>query len=64
MIDHYCSRFNEIKSKDFYYLFAVADPMPDAMDRAVSELQGSQYCLDDVRECGKACEVGVMFILI
>ena len=60
MIDRCCSRYNEMKGKDFYYLFAAADPIPDAIDRAVSELQGFLYCLDDARECGMVCAVGVM----
>lgn len=60
MIDRCYPRYNEITDKDFYYLFVAADPMPDTADRAVTELQGFLYCLDNSRECGMVCAVGVM----
>lgn len=60
MIDRCCSRYNEITGKEFYYILAAADPMPDTMERVISEFQGFLYCLDDARECGTICAVGVM----
>lgn len=60
MIDRCCSRYSEITGKEFYYILTAADPMPDAMDRAVAEFQGLLYCLDDSQERGMICAVGVM----
>lgn len=60
LIDRCCSRYNEITNKDFYYILAAADPLPEATDTAIAELQSFLYCLDNSRECGKICAVGVM----
>lgn len=60
MIDRCCSRYTEIADKDFYFIFAAGDPMPDAADRAITELRGFLYCLDNPRECGTVSAVGVM----
>ena len=59
MIDRCCPRYTEIKNKSFYYLLAAADPMPEAMDKAVIEFQGFLDCLENPTECGTIAAVGV-----
>lgn len=58
-IDRCCSGYNRIANKDFYYILTAADPMPDAIDRAVSDFQGFLDCLDNPQEKGTICGVGL-----
>lgn len=58
-IDRCCSGYNRIAGKDFYYILTAADPMPDAIDRAVSDFQGFLDCLDNPQEKGTLCGVGL-----
>ena len=60
VIDRCCSRYNDITSKDFYYIFAAADSMPDATERAIGEFRGFLYCLDNSHERGIISALGVM----
>lgn len=59
-IDRCCPRYEELVNKEFYYILTAADPMPDAIERAVIELQGFLYCLENPQERGTICAVGVM----
>lgn len=46
LIDRCCSRYTEIKNKDFYYILTAADAARNAVDKAVVEFQGFLDCLD------------------
>lgn len=58
-IDRCCARYTEITNKEFYYILTAADPESGAMDRAVTEFRGFLECLDQPREKGTLCGVGV-----
>jgi multimeric flavodoxin WrbA len=52
MIDRTCSRYTEIKDKDFYFILTAADPSKPAMERTVEEFRGFTFCLDGPVEKG------------
>lgn len=59
LIDRCCSRYTEITNKEFYYILTAADPESGAIEKAVTEFQGFLECLDEPREKGTICGVGV-----
>jgi multimeric flavodoxin WrbA len=51
-IDRTCSRYTEIKNKDFYFILTAADNSNSAMERTLEGFRGFTYCLDDPNEKG------------
>ncbi len=58
-IDRTCSRYTEIKNKEFYFIMTAADNDKSAMDRTINEFRGFTYCLDGAIEKGIVYGVGV-----
>lgn len=58
-IDRCCPRYTKLTNKEFYYILTAADTAPAAIDRAVSEFQGFLDCLENPKEKGVICGVGV-----
>jgi multimeric flavodoxin WrbA len=52
MIDRVCSRYTEIKNKDFYFILTAADNNKQALERTVEEFRGFTLCLDEPKEKG------------
>jgi multimeric flavodoxin WrbA len=52
MIDRTCSRYTEIRDKDFYFILTAADPSKTSMERTVEEFRGFTSCLDGPEERG------------
>ncbi len=59
LIDRCCSRYTEMSNKEFYYILTAADPVPEAIDRAINEFQGFLECLENPQEKGTICGVGI-----
>ena len=58
MIDRCCSRYAEIRGKEFYFLLAAADTEVSAMKRTVESLRAFISCLGDAKERGIIYGVG------
>jgi multimeric flavodoxin WrbA len=52
LIDRTCSRYTEIKNKEFYFIVTAADTNNRAMERTLEEFRGFTYCLEDAKEKG------------
>ena len=50
LIDRVCSRYTEIRNKEFYFILAAADTSKAALERTVEEFRGFTYCLDGAKE--------------
>ena len=58
LIDRTCSRYTEIRNKEFYFIVTAADSNERAIDRTVEEFRGFTSCLDGAREKGIVCGTG------
>lgn len=52
LIDRTCSRYTEIKNKDFYFIVAAADGSNPAMERTLEGFRGFTSCLTKPKEKG------------
>jgi multimeric flavodoxin WrbA len=52
LIDRTCSRYTEIKGKDFYFIVAAADDNKQAMERTIEGFRGFTSCLEGPEEKG------------
>jgi multimeric flavodoxin WrbA len=52
LIDRTCSRYTEIKDKEFYFIVAAADTSKQAMERTLEGLRGFTSCLSGAKEKG------------
>jgi len=52
VIDRTCSRYTEIKNKEFYFILTAADNNLQAMERTVEEFRGFTSCLSKPKEKG------------
>ncbi len=52
LIDRTCSRYTEIKNKEFYFIVTAADTNNQAMERTLEEFRGFTYCLEAAKEKG------------
>jgi multimeric flavodoxin WrbA len=52
LIDRTCSRYTEIRDKDFYFIVAAADTSKEAMERPLDGLRAFLSCLSGANEKG------------
>jgi multimeric flavodoxin WrbA len=52
LIDRTCSRYTEIRNKDFYFIVAAADSRKRAMERTLEGFRAFTSCLSRAREKG------------
>jgi multimeric flavodoxin WrbA len=52
LIDRTCSRYTEIKDKEFYFIVAAADTNKQAMERTLEGLRGFTFCLSGAKGKG------------
>jgi len=52
LIDRTCSRYTEIKNKDFYFIVAAADGSKRAMERTLEGFRAFTSCLSGAKEKG------------
>lgn len=52
LIDRTCSRYTEIKGKNFYFIVAAANPSEPAMERTLEGFRGFTSCLEEANEKG------------
>jgi len=52
LIDRTCSRYTEIRDKDFYFIVAAADSSKRAMERALEGFRAFTSCLSGAKEKG------------
>ena len=52
LIDRTCSRYTEIRNKEFYFIVAAADTSKQAMERTLEGFRGFTSCLSGVKEKG------------
>jgi hypothetical protein len=52
LIDRTCSRYTEIKNKEFCFIVAAADTSKQAMERTLEGLRGFTSCLSGAEEKG------------
>lgn len=45
LVDRTCSRYTEIKNKEFYFIVAATDTSKQAMERTLEGLRGFTSCL-------------------
>ena len=57
-IDRTCSRYTEIRNKEFYFIVTAADSNERAIERTVEEFRGFTSCLDGSKEKGIVCGTG------
>ena len=58
LIDRTCSRYTELKNKEFYFIVTAADSNKRAIERTVEEFRGFTSCLDGSKENGIVCGTG------
>ncbi len=58
VIDRTCSRYTEIRNKEFYFIVTAADSNERAIERTVEEFRGFTSCLDGSIEKGIVCGTG------
>lgn len=58
LIDRTCSRYTELRNKEFYFIVTAADDEKDAMKRAIEGFRGFTHCLDGAKEKGIVCGLG------
>ena len=59
LIDRCCSRYTEMKEKEFYFIVTAAVDSIAQMERTVEGLRGFTVCLDGPRERGVIYGAGV-----
>ncbi|BDF05750.1 flavodoxin family protein [[Clostridium] hylemonae] len=59
LIDRCCSRYTEMKEKEFYFIVTAAVDSIAQMERTVEGLRGFTVCLDSSRERGVIYGAGV-----
>jgi len=59
LIDRTCSRYTEIKGRDFYFIMTAADADKEAMDGTVDSFRRFLSCLTDPKEKGFIYGTGV-----
>jgi len=59
LIDRCCSRYREIKGKEFYFIATAADGNKNSIDRTIEEFRGFTECLDRPIEKGIVYGFGV-----
>jgi multimeric flavodoxin WrbA len=52
LIDRTCSRYSEIKDKEFYFIVTAYDSNNQKMQRTLEEFRGFTYCLEGPEEKG------------
>ena len=52
LIDRVCSRYTEVRDKEFYFFLTAADTNQRALERTVEEFRGFTSCLDGAKEKG------------
>ena len=52
LIDRVCSRYTEVRNKEFYFILAAADTNKQALERTVEEFRGFTSCLKGAKENG------------
>ena len=52
LIDRTCSRYTEIRDKEFYFILTAADNNKQAMARTLEDFRGFAICLDGAKEKG------------
>jgi multimeric flavodoxin WrbA len=52
LIDRTCSRYTEIRDKDFYFIVTAADDSKQAMERTLEGFRGFTSCLEGTNEKG------------
>jgi len=52
VIDRTCSRYTEMRGKDFYFIMTAADTTEAAMEGTISEFRSFTACLDEANERG------------
>lgn len=52
LIDRTCSRYTELRNKEFYFIATAADDEKDAMKRTIEGFRGFTHCLDGAKEKG------------
>ncbi|MEJ2683833.1 MAG: NAD(P)H-dependent oxidoreductase [Candidatus Sulfobium sp.] len=52
LIDRTCSRYTEIRNKEFYFIVAAADSRKRAMERTMEGFRAFTSCLSRAREKG------------
>ena len=50
LIDRVCSRYTEVRNKEFYFILTAADTNKQALERTVEEFRGFTSCLDGAKE--------------
>ena len=58
LIDRTCSRYTEIRNKEFYFIVTAADSNKQAMERTLEGFRGFTSCLDGAKEKGIIYGVG------
>jgi len=58
VIDRTCSRYTELRNKEFYFIATAADSNKRAIERTVEEFRGFTSCLDGSKEAGIICGTG------
>ena len=58
LIDRTCSRYTEIRNKEFYFIVTAADSNKRAMERTLEGFRGFTSCLDGAKEKGIIYGVG------
>lgn len=58
LIDRTCSRYTEIRNKEFYFIVAAADSSKQAMERTLEGFRGFTFCLSGAKEKGIIYGVG------
>jgi multimeric flavodoxin WrbA len=52
LIDRTCSRYTEIRNKEFYFIVTAADTSKKAMERTLEGFRGFTSCLNGAKEKG------------
>ena len=52
LIDRTCSRYTEIRNKEFYFIVTAADSNRRSMERTLEEFRGFTSCLNGSKETG------------
>ena len=52
LIDRTCSRYTEIRDKEFYFIVSAADSSKRAMERTLEGFRGFTSCLSGAKEKG------------
>ena len=52
LVDRTCSRYTEIKNKEFYFIVTAAVTDKKLLERTVEEFRGFTDCLDGAKEKG------------